>query len=69
MVVLKDMDLITTIEDDAEVENFSEDSDAEVEVFQANQNIFIQNNFLFFLLFLYNLVSTNKVKTQKNNRI
>ncbi|XP_037816534.1 probable ATP-dependent RNA helicase DDX27 [Lucilia sericata] len=31
MVVVRNMDLITTIEDDAEVENLSEDSDAEVE--------------------------------------
>lgn len=34
MVVVKNMDLITTIEEDAEVENFSEDSDAEIEVFE-----------------------------------
>lgn len=32
MGVVKNMDLIATIEDDAEVENLSEDSDAEVEV-------------------------------------
>lgn len=32
MGTTKNLDLITTIEDDAEVENFSEDSDAEIEV-------------------------------------
>jgi len=32
MGATKNMDLIGTIEDDAEVENLSEDSDAEVEV-------------------------------------
>lgn len=33
------MDLIGTIEDDAEVENLSEDSDAEVEVSVQRKNI------------------------------
>lgn len=33
MGVIGNMDLIATIEDDAEVTNFSEDSDAEVEVY------------------------------------
>lgn len=32
MVIVNNMDLISTIEDDAEVENHSEDSDAEIEV-------------------------------------
>lgn len=32
MVVASEMDLIKTIEDDEEVENLSEDSEAEIEV-------------------------------------
>lgn len=32
MVVKNEMDIINTIEDDDEVENFSEDSDVEIEV-------------------------------------
>lgn len=38
MGATKNMDLIGTIEDDAEVENLSEDSDAEVEVSVQRKN-------------------------------
>lgn len=40
MGATKNMDLIRTIEDDAEVENLSEDSDAEVEVSVQRKNTF-----------------------------
>lgn len=40
MGATKNMDLIGTIEDDAEVENMSEDSDAEVEVSVQRKNTF-----------------------------
>lgn len=40
MGATKNMDLIGTIEDDAEVENLSEDSDAEVEVSVQRKNTF-----------------------------
>lgn len=39
-MVVKNMDLITTIEDDQEVENLSEDSDAEVEVRKLRHLVF-----------------------------
>lgn len=42
------MDLITTIEEDAEVENLSEDSDAEVEV--SNHNFVLVPNVLIFTI-------------------
>lgn len=61
MVVKSEMDIIRTIDDEEEVENLSEDSDAEVEVSDKMKftflNIFSKNLFI--------LVSTNKAKATK----
>lgn len=58
MGVVKNMDLIATIEDDAEVENLSEDSDAEVEVC----SIYILMAFKLICKTILFAVSTNEIK-------
>ena len=68
MVIKSEMDIIKTIEDDEEVENFSEDSDVEVDV----SLMILKNLFLFFPSFFFNFprifpnfslsVSTNETK-------
>lgn len=52
MVVIENMDLIGTIEDDAEVTNFSEDSDAEIEVVDYRNLIFYEININIFFFFI-----------------
>lgn len=50
MVVKSEMDIIRTIDDEEEVENLSEDSDAEVEVSDLMKFTFCRNftqNYLF----------------------
>lgn len=62
------MDLISTIEDDAEVENLSEDSDAEVEVSNRKcvspESVNIHDFFIFI-----RLVPANKAETKKGHRV
>lgn len=70
MGATKNMDLIGTIEDDAEVENLSEDSDAEVEVSALWKNtLFLVVLTIFFSLTRRIAVSTDKVAAQEGNWI
>lgn len=70
------MDLIKTIDENAEVEDFSEDSDAEVEV-NKNQHGIVCNIFhnllttkpIFFSLSMVILVSTDKGASQEKGGI
>lgn len=67
MGATKNMDLIGTIEDDAEVENLSEDSDAEVEVsVQRKNTLFACCSHHFIFPFTRRIaVSTDKVAAQE----
>ena len=47
------MDLIKTIDENEEVENLSEDSDAEIEVPKTKVKLKFESTFVMFLIFLF----------------
>lgn len=64
------MDLIKTIEEDTEVQNYSEDSDAEVEVNNITLQLLFYNDFINKNPVSLNcLVSTNETSSKEKRRI